>query len=201
MSADAFAPAVFPRLDDGGLDAERERARRRGYAVGHAEGFRRATQAAAAAAEEERARRTAEEAHRGDVVARAVATLETAAAALTARAAELTAASQRQLLAHAVELAEVILAGELADHAASAAASVRRALAAADTAEVREVRLSPHDLAVLDRLDGRPAAVALVADESLGRGDAVAVLDDGHIDARIGAAVERARRAVAEASA
>jgi flagellar assembly protein FliH len=42
--------------------------------------------------------------------------------------------------------------------------------------------------------------VALVADDELAQGDAVAILDDGFVDARIGAAVERARQAVAEAT-
>jgi flagellar assembly protein FliH len=200
MSADVFAPAVFPRLRDTALDAERDRARRRGYADGHAEGFRAAAEAASATAAEAEARRAAREAELRGAVAQAVATLQTAAAALTVRACELAATAQDRVHAHAVELAAVILAGELAVGETAATSAVRRALAAADDADVREVRLNAADLAVLERLGVQPEGVALVADDELARGDAVAILDDGFVDARIGAAVERARQAVAEAT-
>jgi flagellar assembly protein FliH len=201
MSADAFAPAVFPRLHDAGIEAERERARRRGYAEGHAEGFRAAVDAAAAAAARADAERALRDAEVRRAVAEAVTTLRTAADALAQRVHDVSAATQDRVYAHAVELAAAIVAGELADGEASAASAARRALAVADPAEVREVRLHPDDLATLERLDARPAGVAFTAGSDLERGDAVVVLADGHLDARVGAAVERARRALAEKSA
>ncbi|WP_318387366.1 hypothetical protein, partial [Microbacterium maritypicum] len=56
MSTDAFSPVLFPRLDGRGSGEEHARAKTRGYADGHAEGFR------AGRAEAEAAQRVAEEA-------------------------------------------------------------------------------------------------------------------------------------------
>ncbi|WP_292761556.1 hypothetical protein, partial [Microbacterium sp. UBA3486] len=56
MSTDAFSPVLFPRLDGRGSGEEHARAKMRGYADGHAEGFR------AGRAEAEAAQRVAEEA-------------------------------------------------------------------------------------------------------------------------------------------
>jgi flagellar assembly protein FliH len=177
MSTEAFSPAVFPRLHGDGLTAEREKARVRGYAEGHAEGFRAGSAAAA------------------------VAALHAAARSLADRERDLVAAAQSQVLGRAVELAELIVAGELADAETSALSAVRRVLAVVDAAAVRELRLHPGDIGTLDRLDARPAGFALAPDETLEPGDAVAALEHGLVDARIGSALERARRAVAEGGA
>jgi flagellar assembly protein FliH len=125
--------------------------------------------------------------------------LQTAAAALTVRAGELAALTQERVYEHAVELAAVIVGVAREDIESAATAAVRRALdAAAD--DVREVRLSPGDVGVLERLHVQPEGVQLVADGTLSPGDAVAILDDGFIDARIETAIERARAAAAEAA-
>lgn len=210
MSTDSFSPAAFPRLRGDArpgsrsieaVGAEHERARVRGYADGHAEGFRAGNSAAAAAHEQAEAARIAREAADARAVADAVAALQTAARSLGEREREVIAASQAEVLGRAIELAEVIVARELADADASALSAVRRVLAVADPADVRELRLHPDDIATLQRLDAVPEAFALAADASLERGDAVATLAHGHIDARIGSALKRARRAVAEADA
>ncbi|MFK3676404.1 FliH/SctL family protein [Microbacterium sp. NPDC090218] len=198
MSTDAFSPVLFPRLDGREDGAEHARARMRGYADGHAEGFR------AGLAEAESAQRVAaaEQSAREEASARrvetAVSALHSAARSLSEREQELTSAAQEQVLRCAIELAELILLGELSDAGASAATAARRALAAADPAELREVRLHPDDLETLEGAEDELTAFALVADDTLGRGDAVAVLDHGRIDARIGSALDRARLALAE---
>lgn len=199
MSTDAFAPAVFPRLHASAMEAEHARARLRGYAEGHAEGYRVA--AAAAAAEQERAaaERAARDADHARAIQLAVSALHAAALSLSERASELAGAAQERVFGCAVELAEVILATELADGEASATTALRRALTAADPADVRDLRLNPDDLDTLRRADGIPEGFALVPDADLLRGDAVIGLEDGLIDARIGAALDRARRAVGEA--
>lgn len=197
MSTDAFSPVVFPRLGDEGAGTEHARARLRGYADGHAEGFRAAAAEAAAAhriAEEERVARAAESARD---VASALAALRAAARSLADRESALTAIAHTQILEHAVELAEAILVGELEDAERSATAAVRRALAVVDPGEIRGVRLHPGDLRVLEQLDGETPAFPLIPDDTLDRGDAVALLDHGHIDARIAGAIDRARTAVA----
>jgi flagellar assembly protein FliH len=180
MSTDAFSPM-------------------RGFADGHAEGFR------AGLAEAEAAQRVAaaEQAVRDEAAARrvesAVSALHAAARSLGERERELTAAAQELVLGSAIELAELILVAELADAGASAAAAARRALADADPAEIREVRLHPDDLRTLEGSADELTGFTLVADDTLDRGDAVAILDHGRIDARVGSALERARLALTEA--
>lgn len=198
MSTDAFAPSVFPRLHASGLSAEREQARVRGYADGHAEGYRAATAAAEAANAQAEHERVAREAEADRMHEQALSALHAAARSLNDRERELTAAAQTQTLEHAIELAELILAGELADAETSATATVRRALSVADAPLVRELRVHPDDRRTLERRDALPTSFAVVADETLARGDAVVMLDSGHIDARVGAALERARRALTE---
>ncbi|WP_101847208.1 FliH/SctL family protein [Zhihengliuella sp. ISTPL4] len=199
MSTDAFAPTAFPRLGGDDHRAEQERARRRGYAEGHAAGFRAGTadaDAARRAAEAEDAKR---ERARAEEVAAAVAALHAAARSLTAREAELEAAATTQVLSHAIDLAELILAAELSEAGTAAAAAARRALSATTADAVRSLRVHPDDLRVLAaETADRPAELDLVADGTLARGDAVAVLAHGVIDARVAAAFDRARRALAE---
>lgn len=206
MSTDAFSPAAYPRLHGVGLTAEREKAefekaKVRGYAEGHAAGFRAGNAAAAAAHERAEAERAAREADDAQAVADAVAALHAAARSLADRERHLAAVAQSRVLAHAVELAELIVAGELADADDSALSGVRRVMAAVDSADVRELRLHADDIRTLERLDALPSTFSLTADETLDRGDAVAVLDHGLVDARIGSALERARVAVTESDA
>ncbi|WP_404473029.1 FliH/SctL family protein [Microbacterium aerolatum] len=206
MSTDAFSPAVYPRLHGVGLTAEREnagfeKAKVRGYAEGHAEGFRAGNALAAAAQERAEADRSVREAREAQAVADAVAAMHAAARSLADRERHLAAVAQSQVLARAVELAELIIAGELTDADTAALSAVRRAMAAVDPADVRELRLHPDDIRTLERLDAVPSAFALSADETLERGDAVAMLERGFVDARIGSALERARLAVTESDA
>ncbi|QAY60075.1 hypothetical protein ET475_08790 [Microbacterium protaetiae] len=201
MSADIFAPVVFPHLHDAGLEAERERAWHRGYADGHAAGVRAAVEQAAVAAAGSEARRAARDEGQRRLVARAITTLHAAAEALHERTQQVSAATTDQVFARAIELATVIIAAELSDVEGSASAAVRRALRSADPADVCEIRLNPDDLAALERLEVAPVGISLVADEQLARGDAIAVVDDGYVDARVDAALKRARRAVQEVTA
>lgn len=199
MSTDAFSPVLFPRLDAHEGGAEHARARTRGYADGHAAGYRAGLAEATAAqrlADAEQASREQASAHE---VEQAVSTLQAAARSLADRERELTAAATAQILRCAIELAELILVGELTDAGSSATVAARRALAAADPAEVREVRLHPDDLRTIERTGGELTGFALVADDALDRGDAVATLAHGHIDGRVASALERARVALTEA--
>ncbi|MGH3688811.1 MAG: FliH/SctL family protein [Microbacterium sp.] len=198
MSTDSFSPVLFPRLDGGGGVEEHARARMRGYADGHAEGFRAGLAEAESVqrvAEDERNERERAAAHE---IESAIATLHAAARSLADRERELTSAAQEQVLSCAIELAELIIAGELSDAGASAAIAARRAVADVDHSEIREVRLHPDDLRTLQASADELAAFALVSDDTLARGDAIATLDHGHIDARIGSALARAHLALTE---
>ena len=117
--------------------------------------------------------------------------MQATAGGLHARTSVALAASDEELLATAVALATALVGHELADAEGSALAAVRRALAAADPAPVVAVRLAPEDLEVVAA--ATDVTVPLEADATLTRGDAVAVLAEGLVDARITTALERVR--------
>lgn len=197
MSTELFAPTVYPRLRDADAEAERRLARRRGYAEGHAEGFRVAAMAASEAAARADTERTEAQAAARRELASAVAALERATAELETRAEELVRLDEQRISARAIELAETILGEALADRDLSASSALRRALAAGDGDPISEVRMSTADLRTLQR-DAVPAHVRVIADESLAPGDAITMLQHGFVDARIGHALERARRVLDE---
>ncbi|SEB90186.1 flagellar assembly protein FliH [Paramicrobacterium humi] len=195
----AFAPAVFPAIAGRGAQQELERARSRGFAAGHAEGMRVAARAAAA-------QRDAIEVELRELLAdgrrqidEAIGVLDAAAAALGRRAEQLAAVAQQRLENLAVELATAVVARELSDAEDSARNALHRALLTVEPADVHEVRLSAVDAEALGRHEAVPASVTLTIDPTLSAGDALTVLDDGFVDARLGAAFERARAALASA--
>jgi flagellar assembly protein FliH len=109
--------------------------------------------------------------------------------------------AQDAIAVSALDLAETIIGAELADGERSATAALGRALAVVDPTTITTIRLNPLDLGVLDRavLDGTVRAisgVSLTADASIARGDAIADLPLGFLDARIATAVARARAAI-----
>ncbi|GAA2448810.1 hypothetical protein [Agromyces soli] len=191
----AFGTIDFPRIGrQGEADAAAEE---RGYAQGLAAARRRTeaereellTAIAAQAAERE-ARRDAE--HRA-----AIEALVRARTALEAAALPVLAAAERQFAEGALALAETLLGAELAaDPDGAARAALDRALDHDDTALVTRVRMHPAALARVAA--AAPEHVELVADAALGEADAVAELPDGLVDARISAALDRARRAIRE---
>ncbi len=166
-------------------------AQARGYGAGYAEGLRRA-------AAEHRAAEHRRDTELRESLAAADATTRRSAAAVAAAAAALRALTmpviedaEHALVEGALELAEAILQREVADGHVSAADTLRRVLASLPHDELATVRLNPVDAATV-AVDGEPS-LTVVADESIAPGDAVAVLRDGWLDARIGAAVERAK--------
>ncbi len=201
MSTDAFAPAVFPRLLPHAQEEEyEERARVRGYADGHAEGYRAGLAQAQAEAERARIERARAEAEHARAVAEADAALHAAARGLTDRMHGLQVATDARVQEAAIELAEHILAAELRDAEHSARMALHRALAAVEIDAMHEIRLHPQDLRTLADAGAEVPDVVLVADPALQPGDAVATVPDGMVDARIAQALERARRALEEAT-
>jgi flagellar assembly protein FliH len=191
-----FAPLAYPVLRDDVLQRAEERARVRGHASGHAAGLRAAELEAAAmrtALQAEFDRRLAE---RMAEVSTAAAALTRAAASLNARTAPVLAEADSTLGAAAVALTEALLGRALEDAAPSARAALDRALTAAGTEVVQRVRMHPDDLALV--ADAIPAGegIELLADSGVRRGDAVAELQHGLIDARLTSALDRARAAV-----
>lgn len=168
-------------------------ARAEGFAAGYAAGARRAAVDAAATAQRVAAAAAAAAAEQQAAAQRLLETLAAAAAAVRALTAPVLAESTATVHAAALELAEAVLGVELADDERSARSALARVLAHEPGPGPVTVRLHPHDVATLERDATVPEGLRLEPDPSLARGDAIAEHADGHLDARIGAALERAR--------
>ena len=195
MSSDptAFEPAHFGALElSDSARREQDSSQAHGYATGYAQGIR-AAEAVARTQREELARAaTQAEVARAAEHAEAVRALGAAAAALHARTIPVLEAASTVLVESALLLAEKIIGSELSNDRFGAKAALDRAMAGIDKATVRQVRMNPQDLALLE-LDKVPGTgIALVADPVLARGDALTAFDEGFLDARISTALERA---------
>lgn len=199
MSSDpaAFEPAHFGALDLS-PSARRElgTSQAHGYATGYAQGIRAAE--AVARTQREDLTRAAEcaEAARAAEHAEALRALGAAAAALHGRTVPVLEAASTVLVESALLLAERIVGKELSNDRFGAKAALDRAMVGIDEATVRQVRMNPLDLALLE-LDTVPGTgIALVGDQTLARGDALTAFDEGFLDARISTALERASAAL-----
>jgi flagellar assembly protein FliH len=191
-----FSRAVFPALRNSRDATEDSLA----YAHGHTAGYTAGLRKALAAADERRSIMEAEHAavlsHAEARTGRVLATLAAAAAALEAAVLPVIAEAQDILAAAALDLAEAILGRELSDADTAARAALARATAVPPSAGTRTVRMHPADLSVLDDPTRAAAVAVFVGDETLQRGDAFTEFETGYLDARIGAAMERARQAL-----
>lgn len=172
-------------------------ARAAGYAIGWAEGRRAADEETQRLREELSTQ--AREALDAQAVASANALRAVAAAAsrLEERTARIAADLEAQLVEAAFALAEALVGHELAASTDPGRDALRRALALAPQGRPALVRLHPDDAATMSgssTVDGRD--VVVVADASLSRGDAIVDCDSTNIDARIDAALRRAREAL-----
>jgi flagellar assembly protein FliH len=188
LSEISFAPVAYPELTPAGHSVAAE-------AAGRAAGYVAGRRAAEAELEEMRARFEVEsDARRVSAAARveaAMSLLGSAADGFVSHALPRLGAIDDALLAAAVEIAEAILQHELRDETAAAVGAARRALDAAEPSELRRIRLNPVDLEILRELGELP--VEAVADPELDRGDAIADLAHGSVDARLANAVARVR--------
>lgn len=199
----AFRPAPIGTVGAPGRRDDDER-RAAGYAAGWAAGARAAAEAAEAAERRRVAEGAAAEARRDAALAQAVTTLRQAAETVAARRAVDDAALATAVHTAALQLAEAVLGHELRPGPDSARALLGRALALPADAGLHTVRVSPHDVAhvraVLDARDvPLPDAVRVVADPALQPGDVVAEHAVVVLDARIRAALDRARAVLEDA--
>lgn len=181
----------------GAAPAPDERARAAGFAAGYAAGARRA----AADAELEAVRVAAAAQAQADACEAATRSALTALAAATDAVRALTAPvladATATLHRAALELAEAALGVELLDADHGARAALGRALAAEPGPAPVRVRMHPADAALVRAAATvLPEGVELEDDAGLGRGDAVAHHADGHVDARLASALDRAREAL-----
>lgn len=196
MSLDFF-PLTFPSLP---ATPKQEQADADSRAAGHAAGYAAGLRAAGAELAGQKAALDAEHRaallHDGARMDRAIAVLTASALALDSRLLPVVTDAQDAIAASALDLAETIIGAELADGERSAKAALGRALAEVDPATITTIRLNPLDLGVLDETVRTSAGVSFTADASIARGDAIADLPLGYLDARISTAVSRARAAI-----
>jgi flagellar assembly protein FliH len=207
----AFAPFPIPVLaETAESHAAATAARSRGYAAGYADGLRAAAVEQSAWVEAADAERAVESDVAAQRVALLVNALRSAAVELRECTVPVLAEAETALVDAAFELAESVVGNALADRLAAARGAVARALGDDVSGVVSVVRLNPDDLEELGGAAGaRDAAgaaaagggatelpVRFVADPALRRGDAIGELPDGWLDARIGAALARAREAL-----
>lgn len=191
MSDASFVALSYPSINTPDSRRVFQAAQSRGYAAGFAAGSQ---EAATRLAEQSEIIATA--ARDAAALARvrteeALARLNLAVRAVEATAIPLLAEAEQTLADAAVALAEAVIGVELQDGPASARSALARALGHPEASSVSVVRLNPADLAEL--IDVPMDGVTLVADQDLARGDAIAELPTGFLDARIGAALDRAR--------
>ncbi len=173
-----------------------------GYAAGWAGGQRAARTAGTAASEQIAAAANAAAAQRVEQLARAMSAVTAAAAELERRTVQSAAEIEDILVQTAFDLAEAVLGRALSAAESPGRDAVRRALTLAPTNRPVLVRLNPDDYAALISEDGHGQGfdgrtVTFRADPGLARGDAVAESGDTAIDARIDAALQRAREVLA----
>jgi len=200
MSSDpGFATLSFPSLRTTVRDDSEDRARVAGHAAGYAAGLRAAEVDVAARVAAMRAEHEATLRHlqaRSDL---STSVLNAAVVALHERTVPVLESAHAAIAEAAIQLAEAIVGCELGEAGTAAKSALFRALDSVDTASVQVVRLNPSDLAALDPSTIEAAGVALAADPSLARGDAVTEFSNGFLDARISTALARARAAIEEA--
>lgn len=200
MSNSAFAPVRYPEVGPSGAAVAAgaegaSSARARGFAAGYSEGLRRAEAELAEAERASRQRQQAEAAEAAETVGRALAALAVAADGVRALAVPVVDVADDALVEAALALAEAVLQREVADGHVGAADTLRRVIAAAPTGELVSVRMHPEDARLLAQEGG--SSPEIVPDPAIAPGDAVAVLNDGWLDARIAAGLARARAVLA----
>jgi flagellar assembly protein FliH len=194
-----FSLAEYPALLASDQGANRNRGEVRGHAAGYAAGLRAAAVTTEALRAELRAEHERLERQRQAELDRAIEVLTAATAALNAAALPVVSDSEGILVASALELAEAVVGHELCDEEGSARAALARATALPINSVTPLVRMNPDDLALLaDELRVRQD-LTFLPDPQLSRGDAIAELPDGFLDARIGTALQRAKSALAGA--
>lgn len=197
MSDVTFSRVAYPAFRDPATQQREEETEARGHAAGYAAGLR------AAAAETAALREALQTDHAAALVHAAARTdaarqvFASAATALATKQNALRTEAQETLVMTALQLAEAIVGYEIRTNAGSTVvAALTRALTVVDPAEVVAVRLHPDDLSLLPPDTAAELRVELVADAGLQRGDAIADLADGFIDAALGTALARVRRAL-----
>jgi flagellar assembly protein FliH len=196
VAADAGVPEAL-------LQPARRAAEAEGFSAGWAAGVRAGRVAADDEAARVRAGRAAAEREHRELIMGAVGAVQRAADQLEAREVASAESIENLIIKVAYDLAEAVLGAALRDDLLRGEAAIRRALEFAPTDEPVTVAVNPADHAALrqDGIDGVLAelgrrTVSVVTDPRVAPGDAVATAGAMTIEARLGAALARARGAL-----
>lgn len=171
-------------------ESTRAAARSQGYAVGWAQGRREAGDAARLVADEAAQARVTEEARREAEHRTVVAALEAATTDLTRALTVVCEHVEEQATSLALDLTREIVGREITYGGSAGRHVVRRALALMPDRAVARLRLHPDVAATVTETGD---AVTVVADPSLGLGDAVVETDEQVVDLRVSTALDRLR--------
>jgi flagellar assembly protein FliH len=183
--------AVTERALTGLAASTRDAARAQGYAVGWADGRRRAAEEARSAEADRLAESQRADERRATEHAAAMAALRSAADDLREEAVQVAHRVEDSALALARELTRALVGHELRSATDPGADTVRRALALLPDDLPLTVRLHPDVASAAAADDLRARGIGVVGDPELAVSDAVLETDDSVIDARLGAALER----------
>ncbi len=161
-----------------------------GYATGWAEGRRAADEEAHAAELEAAERRRSQDERRESEHRAAVQALLDAAASFEESVTVACARVETHAVRLAAQLTEALVGHELALAKSPGLGAVRRALALLPGEPVARIRVAPAEAADPD-LAALAGAVVVVADPTLGRGDALVETDVAVVDARVSTALQR----------
>lgn len=202
--ADGFADArlvdpTLAKVFEDAVEAARAQAREEGFAQGYRDGLAAAEQEKAAALDRELAALKMAEAARQQVVQRAVAVLDAAAAEYAARQAAALHDVEDFVLNAAFDLATTLLGRELEISDAPVRDAVRRALAVLPGDVPVTLVVHPLDLAALGDVDvvSEGHSVRVVSDPDVEPGSCIADGGATHVDASLSAAIERVRQVLA----
>ena len=170
-----------------------------GYAVGWAQGRQEAEVRARAERDQLAAETRQAIAAQEAVLTQALSAVADSVTRLEGRLTHAVQGLEDEIVAAAFELAQAIVGRELSVVGeAGSRATMARALALAPAGRPAVVKLSPADAALLagtSTVDGRE--ISVIADASLQPGDAVVECDATTVDARLAAAVQRAKETLA----
>lgn len=178
------------------VESARTQARAEGFQQGHQEGLVAAQREKDAALQVELAALRQSERQRQEALDRAIALLEHAATSLAAQQAAALHDIEDVVLNAAFDLATTLLGRELEVATAPVRDAVRRALTVLPADVPVTVTVHPLDVAVLDSLADITAGrvVRIVTDADVEPGSCVADGGATHVDASLGAAIERVRQ-------
>jgi flagellar assembly protein FliH len=191
----AYTELIYPSLKSAGQAKADTVAYAHGHTAGYTAGLRQATADNDTRRQEMEAEHSAALLHAQARTDRALALLAGAVEAVGSAVLPVVTDAQDALIEAAMDLAEAIIGVELGDGELSSRSALARALATTPPAGTVTVRMHPNDLSVLGDAE-LPTGVRLAADPSLGRGDAVAEYEHGHLNATVASALARARAAL-----